>query len=204
MKVLGISTSPRRNGNSEKLLQRALAGAEAAGAEVDFIRLGDFKVGPCIECNSCYTTGVCAVKDDYGEVLRRMLDADRLIFAMPVFFMGACAQAKMLIDRGQCLWAAKYILKKSPVGEGEDRRAMVIAVGGSKSKKQFDCIGLMMKTYLDSLGVRYESNLFVNQVDDAGDIEKHAAAMDEAFKLGSALALRQCIERDKPVDVELF
>jgi len=204
MKVLGISTSPRRNGNSETLLRRALAGAEAAGAEVDFIRLSDFKVGPCIECNSCYTTGVCAVEDDYGEVLRRMLDADRLIFAMPVFFMSACAQAKMLIDRGQCLWAAKYILKKSPIGKGEDHRAMVIAVGGSKSKKQFDCIRLMMKSYLDSLGVRYESNLFVNEVDEAGDIEKHAAALDEAFKLGSALALRQCIERDKPVDVELF
>lgn len=204
MKVLGISTSPRRNGNSEKLLRQALAGAESAGAEVDCIRLSDFKVGPCIECNSCYTTGVCALEDDYGEVLGRMLDADRLIFAMPMFFMSACAQAKMLIDRGQCLWAAKYILKKSPVGEGEDHRAMVIAVGGSKSKKQFDCIRLMMKTYLDSLGVRYESNLFVNQVDEAGDIEKHAAAMDEAFKLGSALALRQCIERDKPVDVELF
>ena len=204
MKVLGISTSPRRNGNSETLLYRALAGAEATGAETDFIRLSDFKVGPCIECNSCYATGVCAVEDDYGEVLRRILDADRLIFAMPVFFMSACAQAKMLIDRGQCLWAAKYVLKKSPVGEGEGRRAMVIAVGGSKSKKQFDCIRLMMKTYLDSLGARYESNLFVNQVDEAGDIEKQATAMDEAFKLGSALALRQCIERDKPVDVELF
>ncbi|HLB73730.1 MAG TPA: flavodoxin family protein [Sedimentisphaerales bacterium] len=204
MKVLGISTSPRRNGNSETLLRRALAGAEAAGAEVDFIRLSDLTVGPCIECNSCYTTGVCALEDDYVEVLRRMLDADRLIFAMPVFFMSACAQAKMLIDRGQCLWAAKYILKKSPVGEGEDRRAMVIAVGGSKSKKQFNCIRLMMKVYLDSLGVRYESNLFVNQVDETGDIEKHTAAMDQAFKLGSALALRQCIERDKPVDVELF
>ncbi|MBN2272286.1 MAG: flavodoxin family protein, partial [Sedimentisphaerales bacterium] len=114
MKVLGISTSPRRNGNSDLLLHRALAGAEAAGAEVDFIRLSDFKVGPCIECNSCYATGVCALEDDYGGVLRRMLDADRLIFAMPVFFMSACAQAKMLIDRGQCLWAAKYILKKSP------------------------------------------------------------------------------------------
>ena len=204
MKVLGISTSPRRNGNSETLLRQALAGAESAGAEVDCIRLSDFEVGPCIECNSCYVTGVCVLKDDYGEVLGRILDADRLIFAMPVFFMSACAQAKMLIDRGQCLWAAKYILKKSPVGEGEGRRAMVIAVGGSRSKKQFDCIRLMMKTYLDSLGVRYESNLFVNQVDEAGDIEKQATAMDEAFKLGSALALRQCIERDKPVDVELF
>ena len=204
MKVLGISTSPRRNGNSDLLLQRALAGAESADAEVEYIRLSDLEVGPCIECNSCFETGVCVIKDDYQQMLQKMLDADRLIFATPVFFMSVCAQAKMLIDRGQCLWAAKYILKKSPVGEREDRRAMVIAVGGSKSKKQFDCIRLMMKIYFDSLDVRYKSNLFVNQVDEAGDIEKNAAAMEQAFKLGSALALRQCIERDRPVDVELY
>ena len=137
-------------------------------------------------------------------MLKKILEADGLIFATPLFFMSACAQAKMLIDRGQCLWAAKYVLKKSPVAEKEERQAMVIAVGGSKSKKQFDCVRLMMKIYFDSLDVRYASNLFVNQVDEKGDIEKHPSAMDEAFKLGSALALRQCIERDKPVDIELY
>ena len=140
MKVLGISTSPRCDGNSDLLLQQALGGAESAGAEVEYIRLSDFEVGPCIECNSCFETGFCVIKDDYQQLLQKMLNADGLIFATPVFFMSVCAQAKMLIDRGQCLWAAKYVLKKSTIGEREDRRAMVIAVGGSKSKKQFDCI----------------------------------------------------------------
>lgn len=204
MTVLGISTSPRAGGNSEVLLHRALAGAESAGAQVECVSLSDLRIGPCTECNSCFETGVCIIKDDYRELLKKMLEADGLIFATPVFFMSVCAQAKMLIDRGQCLWAAKYVLKKSMVAEREDRRAMVIAVGGSKSKKQFECIRLMMKIYFDSLDVRYASNLFVNQIDEAGDIEKHPAAMDEAFKLGSALALRQCIERDTPVDVELY
>lgn len=204
MTVLGISTSPRVGGNSDILLHRALSGAESAGANIECVSLNDYRIGPCIECNSCYETGVCVVQDDYPQLLDKMLEADGLIFATPVFFMSVCAQAKMLIDRGQCLWAAKYILKKASAGQREDRRAMVIAVGGSKSKKQFDCIRLMMKIYFDSLDVRYASNLFVNQVDDKGDIEKHPTAMDEAFKLGSALALRQCIERDKPVDMELF
>ena len=204
MTIIGISTSPRINGNSELLLHRALAGAESAGAQVEFVKLSDYMIGPCIECNSCYETGVCVIQDDYQQLLKKILEADGLIFATPVFFMSVCAQAKMLIDRGQCLWAAKYILKKSPAAEREDRRAMVIAVGGSKSKKQFDCIRLMMKIYFDSLDVRYASNLFVNQVDEKGAIEKHPTAMDEALKLGSALALKQCIERDKPVDVELF
>jgi len=185
-------------------LRRALEGAEAAGAETEYVRLAELQVGPCIECNACYETGLCAVQDDYPQLLGKMLDADGLILAVPVFFMSVCAQAKMLIDRGQCLWAAKYVLKKSPISGVSDRRAMVIAVGGSKSRKQFDCIRLMMKVYFDSLGVRYAANLFVNQVDEPGQIEKHPAAMEDAFRLGSAIALPQCITRDKPVDVELF
>ena len=105
VRVLGISTSPRARSNSDALLRRALDGAESTGAEVEYLRLADFNIGPCIECNACYKTGVCAVRDDYQKVLSKMTEADRLVFATPVFFMSVCAQAKMLIDRGQCLWA---------------------------------------------------------------------------------------------------
>jgi len=186
------------------LLRRALAGAESAGADVEYVRLCDLKIGPCIECNSCYATGVCAIKDDYQELLQKMLDADRLIFATPVFFMSICAQAKILIDRGQCLWAQKYILKKTPICKGRDLRAMVIAVGGSKSKKQFESIRLTMKTYFDSLDIRYAANLFINQIDAIGQIEKHPSALDEAFRLGAELGAIDSAPPTKPVTIELF
>src|SRR4030042_367142 len=140
LKVIGISASPRRNGNSDLLLQQALAGAESAGAQTEYVRLADFKIAPCVECNSCYKTGVCVVKDDYQLISAKMLDADRIIFATPIFFMAVCAQAKALIDRCQCLWAHKYVLKKPIItAAGRDRRAMVIAVGGSKSTQMFEC-----------------------------------------------------------------
>ena len=207
--VLGISTSPRLNGNSDLLLRRALGGAESAGAHVEYVRLCDLKIGPCIECNACYATGICQVKDDYQQLLQKMLEADRLIFATPVFFMHVCAQAKMLIDRGQCLWAGKYILKKQPVADRDDRRAMVIAVGGSKGRKQFDSIRLTMKVYFDSLNIKYAPNLFVNRIDGPGDIEKHPSAMSEAFRLGGELARGGLVRGqseppEKPIDVELF
>jgi len=202
--LLGISTSPRLNGNSDLLLRRALGGAESAGAQVEYVRLCGLKIGPCIECNACYTTGTCAVQDDYQQLLQKILEADRLIFAAPVFFASVCAQAKMLIDRGQCLWAAKYILGKAPIASRDDRRAMVIAVGGSKGRKQFDGIRLTMKTYFDSLNVRYAANLFVNRIDGPGDIEKHSSAMFEAFRLGGELVRGQPNPPEKPIDVELF
>jgi multimeric flavodoxin WrbA len=133
-----------------------------------------------------------------------MLEAERVIFAAPVFFMSLCAQAKTLVDRGQCLWARKYILKKAPPENEQDRRALVIAVGGSRGKKQFESIRLTMKVYFDSLGINYWANLFVNQIDQVGDIEKHPSAMDEAFRLGSELVSDQPQLPDKPINIELF
>jgi len=203
VKVLGISTSPRQNSNSDLLLCQALAGAESAGAEIEYIRLRDLDIAPCIECNSCYKRGACVVEDDYQMLSSKMLEADRLIFATPIFFMTVCAQAKALIDRCQCLWAHKYVLKKPLITTGRDRRAMVIAVGGTKSKKMFDSIRLTAKYFLDVLEMNYAANLFVNKIDDPGRIKQHPSAMNEAFRLGRELAATDVPPPEKPVSVEL-
>jgi multimeric flavodoxin WrbA len=203
LKVLGISTSPRVNGNSDLLLRRALAGAESAGAHIEYIHLPDYNIGPCTECNSCYATGRCIVDDDYRQIQEKMLNTDRMIFATPIFFMTVCAQAKILIDRCQCLWAYKYVLKKTLFNPERDRRSMVIAVGGSKGTKQFDCIRRTMKIYFDALQMKYVAGLFVNQVDAPGDIKKHPLALDEAYRLGSILADPNVPLPEKPTDIEL-
>lgn len=204
VKVLGISTSPRLKGNSDLLLREALAGAESAGALIEYIRLCDLNISPCIECNCCYKTGKCRIEDDYQMVSAKILEADRLIFATPIFFMTVCAQAKMLIDRCQCLWAHKYVLNKPLITSGgHDRRAMVIAVGGSKGKKMFENIRLTMKSYFDVLDMNYMANLFVNKVDDCGKIKKHPSAMKEAYRLGSELVTAGILPSRKPIDVEL-
>ena len=204
IKVLGISTSPRLKGNSDLLLRQALAGAEAAGAETEYIRLRGLNIAPCIECNSCYKSGACVVEDDYQILSSKMLEADRLIFATPIFFMAVCAQAKALIDRCQCLWAHKYVLKQPLITTGRDRRAMVIAVGGTKSKKMFESVRLTAKYFFDVLEMNYAANLFVNKVDAAGEIKQHPSAMDEAFRLGRELVSSDAPAPEKPVNVELI
>jgi multimeric flavodoxin WrbA len=186
IKVLGLSTSPRPNSNSDLLLRQALAGAQSASAQTEYIRLSDLNIAPCIECNRCYATGICVIDDDYQSLSEKLFNTDRLIFAAPIFFMSVCAQAKALIDRSQCHWAQKYVLKKQ-LTDKQDRRAMVIAVGGSKSTKMFDNIRSTMKSYFDALQMQYAANLFVNKVSDAGQIEKHSAAFAEAFRLGKDL-----------------
>lgn len=204
LEVLGISTSPRVKGNSDLLLREVLAGAESAGARAEYVRLADLNIGPCLECNACYETGVCRVQDDYQQILEKLLNVDRLIFATPVFFMSVCAQAKALIDRGQCLWARKYVLKQQLFETERDRRAMVIAVGGSKSKEQFESIRLTMKSYFDSLQISYVANLFVSKIDVQGAIEKHPSVMKEAFRRGKQLVSDETPVPNKPVTVELF
>ena len=203
LKVLGISTSPRTKGNSDLLLRQALAGAESVGAQIEYIHLVDHNIGPCIECNACYTTGKCKLEDDYQQLLEKLIHTDRLIFATPIFFMTVCAQAKMLIDRGQCLWAHQYVLKKELFNSERDRRAMVIAVGGSKGIKQFDSIRRTMKAYFDALQIQYSAGLYVNQVDNRDDVEKHPSALKEAFRLGSVLADPEKPVQQKLIDIEL-
>ena len=201
IKVLGLSTSPRVDSNSDLLLRQALAGAQSAGALTEYIRLSDLSIAPCSECNRCYTTGICIIEDDYQSLSEKLLNTDRLIFATPVFFMTVCAQAKTLIDRAQCHWAQKYVLKKQLAGK-HDRRAMVITVGGSKSTKMFDNIRSTMKPYFDVLQMQYVANLFVNKVSDAGQIQKHTAAFAEAFRLGKDLVTAPK-PPEKTLDIEL-
>ncbi|MHC4623076.1 MAG: flavodoxin family protein [Planctomycetota bacterium] len=200
--VLGISASPRKEGNSDLLLRQGLAGAQSAGAETEYIRLCELNIVPCVECNSCYKTGKCRIEDDYQMLSAKMLKADRLIFATPIFFMSVCSQAKIVIDRCQCLWAHKYVLKQPLITAGRDRRAMVIAVGGTKSTKMFECIRLTMKYYLDVLDMRYTANLFVNKIDASGQIKGHPSAMNEAFRLGREL-VTAASPPEQAIDIEL-
>lgn len=203
MRALGISTSPRKNGNSDKLLRRALEGAASKGAETEYLRLGDFTVAPCTECNACSKTGECVIQDDYQNLQEKILACDCFIFATPVFFSSVCAQAKALIDRSQCLWSRKYKLKQAPPPDRIPPRAMVIAVGGSRSKKQFECVTLTMKYYFDAMDFDYWFNLFMSRVDALGDALAHPSAMNEAFRLGAELTSDTVVEK-MPLDIELF
>jgi len=204
LQVLGISTSPRRDGNSDLLLQRALAGATEAGAKVEHVQACDYRIAGCDECNVCSATGECRVQDDYQQLLDRMLAADRIIFATPVFFLTVSAQAKLLIDRGQCLWMRKNALGLPLFEPKRDRRGMFIAVGGSRGKRQFQCVRRPILSYFKYLEVDCVSSLCINQVDEKGAVLGHAEALEHAFRLGRALADPAAPLSEKPVNIALF
>ena len=97
--VLILSGSPRRNGNSDMLCDRFTLGAREAGHNVEKIFLRDRKIGYCTGCDYCFKTHKCSQKDDMAEIIEKMIQADVLVFATPVYFYSMDAQMKTLIDR---------------------------------------------------------------------------------------------------------
>lgn len=89
MKVLGILGSPRVGGNSDILLEQALAGAKGAGGEVEKIVLSNKKISGCLDCEKCNETGICVIKDDMLEIHKKILDAEAIIHSVPVYFWSA-------------------------------------------------------------------------------------------------------------------
>ena len=110
MKVLGIAGSPRRGGNTDLLLEQAMVGAKSVGAETETIVLSKLSIEPCRHCDGCLAEGQCVIDDDMQSIYPKLRQADRIILASPMFFMGITAQAKAMIDRCQALWAIKYVL----------------------------------------------------------------------------------------------
>lgn len=188
MRVLGIAGSPRRGGNTDLLLAEVLKGAAAEGAEVKTIFLNKLKVTPCQHCDACFEAGVCKLKDDMQMVYREMEKADRIMLASPVHFMGVSAQAKIMIDRCQALWARKYILKQPPLGDKRPRKGLFIAVGGMKLANLFEPSLAIVKALFKVLDVDSAGDLLFPGVDQKGAIKQRPDALKQAFLAGRKLA----------------
>jgi multimeric flavodoxin WrbA len=195
MQILAIAGSPRRGGNTDVLLDQAVAGAEGAGAQVERVVLNRLVIAPCIECNRCYETGRCVVQDDFQALYDKALEADAIILAAPIFFMNVSGWAKAFIDRFQCLWARKYVLKQPvpPAPGGQKRKAIFLSTAGW-SKTRFDCALLTVRSFLVTLDARLVGTLCINGLDDKGAVEQHPEMLEQARALGVQLASGQSPE----------
>ncbi|MBM4333456.1 MAG: flavodoxin family protein [Deltaproteobacteria bacterium] len=187
MKVLGIYGSPRRGGNTELLLSELLRGCREAGAEVEEVFLRDLKISPCLEIYACKKDGRCPIKDDMQSLYERLIEADALALASPVFFYAVSAHTKAFIDRCQAMWARKYLLKQTISPGKPQRKGVFLSVGGSKGSKVFDGPLLTMKYFYDALDVTLYRSLLYQNIDAQGDILQHPTAMAEAYVLGKEL-----------------
>ena len=98
-KVLILSSSPRKRGNSNALCDRFMEGATEAHHQGEKVMLAEKKINYCTGCYACRSKGKCAQKDDMAQILDSMVAADVIVMATPVYFYTMCAQMKTVIDR---------------------------------------------------------------------------------------------------------
>jgi multimeric flavodoxin WrbA len=190
-KVLGISGSPRRNGNTELLLRELLRSAEASGLETELVILSELNISPCTSCDSCQKDGQCVVNDDMQPMYRKILEADYFVLASPIYFRGVSAQMKTFIDRCQALWSRKYILKQKLVSPDKSTRiGYFISTSGSvgdNSKKVFEGAISTIKAIFHVLDIEYKGELLFGGMEKKGDIIRHPNALKTAFEVGISL-----------------
>jgi multimeric flavodoxin WrbA len=189
VQVLGIAGSPRRNGNTELLIREFMRGAEAGGHETELIILSELKISPCTSCGSCQKTGKCIMIDDMQPMHKKLLEADCIVFASPIYFGGVSAQLKAFIDRCQALWSRKYILKQALISPDREKRlGYFISTAGTKDyNKVFEGAIYTVKAIFSTLDIKYTGELLFKDMENKGDILNHPDAMQMVFEAGSTL-----------------
>lgn len=186
IKVLGISGSPHRHGNTETLMDAFLAGAEGSGGEVEKVVLRDLHYSACRGCNACHKTGACVVKDDLTTLFEKIFATDVLALASPIYSMGITADLKGLIDRAQFLWAQKFVLKSLYFSTEhiKQHKGVFISTAGQSWDHVFDTAYPMVTAFFNGTGFEYYDNIIANNMDEYGGIRGHPTALAEAEEKG--------------------
>lgn len=173
-KIVVLSGSPRKGGNSELLCDQFIRGAKETENQVEKIVICDKRINYCTACDACQGNGGrCVQKDDMAEILDKMISADVLVMATPVYFYTMNAQMKTLIDRTYARYTAvsnkeMYFIMTAAVGNKdllertlESFRGFTACLSGANEK-----------------GVIYGTGAW-----SKGDIKK-SSAMDQAYEMG--------------------
>ncbi len=176
-KVLVLSASPRKGGNSDLLCDQFMLGAREAGNQAEKINLQDKKINFCIGCMDCQSNGgVCVQKDDVAEILDKMVQADVLVMATPIYFYNMNALLKALIDR-TCPQYTKI----------SNKSAYLIATSDDSRKEAMDVAVAGFRGFLSCLNnVKEAGVIYGTGVRDIGDV-KGKPAMAIAYKMGKVV-----------------
>jgi len=175
-RVLILSSSPRKRGNSNALCDRFLEGAREAHHQVEKVVLAEKKINYCIGCYTCGENGECVQEDDMSHILDSMLAADVIVLTTPVYFYSMCAQMKTVIDRT----VARYMKITN-----KDFYFIVTAAVSKKVALERTIEGF--RGFTSCLpGAKEKGIVYGTGAWEAGDILK-SPAMDQAYEMGKRL-----------------
>lgn len=194
--ITAIYGSPRRQGNTSRLLGQAVAGARDQGATVTEIILRDLRISPCLEIYGCTADGNCVINDDFKHVRESLLASDGIMLASPIFFYTVSAHTKIFMDRCQSLWVKKYWIENLAFGQWiSTRKGLFISAGATKGKKLFDGALLTVRYFFDVIDTRLWKSLLYRGLDFEDDILEHPDYLQEAYNAGQSLVMTLDRER---------
>jgi multimeric flavodoxin WrbA len=180
--IVILKSSPREKGNSAVLADQVTAGAKELGAQVNSFYLHGMDIHPCDGCDECRETGACVIKDDMQTLYPKLLAADAIVLASPIYWFTYTAQLKTCIDRWYSLWNYKNDLFKRKVfgvvltyGDTD-----LYTSGGINAIHTLETMFRFIQA--EVVGWVYGS------LGDVGDAQKHPELMERAYRLGKKLA----------------
>lgn len=177
-KIAVLLGSPRKNGNTEILVNSFVSGIDMKKNSVEVIRVTENKVGGCIGCNFCYRDSDhnCIQKDDMQELYKKLADADVIVIATPIYFYGVSSQLKSIVDR-----------LHNPIRNTFKVKALVLlAVCADTIPSVFNSVREMYHSILSYFSLKNAGEITVSGVSEKGDITDNPA-LAEAYKIGESL-----------------
>jgi multimeric flavodoxin WrbA len=179
--VLGIVGSPRHGGNTEALVDEALAGAAEAGASTEKVMLERLDIGPCSACDACQETGECVLADDMPALLEKMARSTVWVLGTPVYWWGPTAQFKTFLDR----WYSKIFLPADRAMFQGRRVVLVIPLGDTDAQVARHTVG-MLTDALKYTQARLLATVLAPGVNGAGEVRGHPDILATARRAGRA------------------
>ena len=191
MKVLGLIGSGRKDGNTNKLVDKILEGARTSGHETNKLFLADLKISPIGDCIACRKAGKCNIKDDFDALMVKVLESDCVIFGTPVYWFGPPAQMKAFIDR----WVCRMIFDEEDFRAKMRGKKCMLAVPQQDERlsEAHHLFGMMEKAF-EFVEMAYVGKI-QTVAERRSEVGKDEAALKHAFELGARLADMEDIKK---------
>jgi multimeric flavodoxin WrbA len=181
-KILGIVGSPRKSGNTHVLASTILEGAEAQGASVELLLLGDLTIGECDGCQTCWQGRPCSKQDDMNGVYPKIAESDAVVFGTPVYWYGPTALMKAFIDR--------FVYFNCPGNRAQvkGKKAAVAVPFEEESADAAELVTAFFERCCAYLEMELAGTVLAPGVTRRGEVRKKAGTLAEAYELGRRLS----------------
>ena len=188
LKALAILGSPRKNKNTDVLLNKVIEGLMEKEVQVEKIELKNEKIAHCTGCYACAKTGICFIKDDMSKMYSKFDEADIIIIATPLYFNSVSSITKAMIDRCQAFWASKYVLNKPSIDRNKKRRGLFICTAGSELKREgFIGAEVVIDLFFKAVNTQNSESMLVDQTDKIM-VKDREDILREGYEIGKKLS----------------